>query len=57
MIKFMLSFYQDENDDYGRFPKLIFLVEFAGNSRKKINKQAKDLKKDIKSFSKINTFD
>ncbi len=51
MIKFMWSFWPEVFMMLaGGMPKLIILVEFAGDSEAVIDKQAKDFAKDIKKF-------
>lgn len=51
MIKFMWSFWPEAFMMLaGGMPKLIILVEFAGDSESVIDKQAKDFAKDIKKF-------
>ncbi|MBP6931293.1 MAG: FAD-binding oxidoreductase [Candidatus Pacebacteria bacterium] len=51
MIKFMWSFLPEAMlMTWKGFPKLVLLVEFAGESEKEIDQKAKDLAADIKSF-------
>lgn len=51
MFKFMWSFWPEAFMMFsGGIPKLIILVEFAGDSEKLIDKQAKDFAKEIKKF-------
>lgn len=51
MIKFMWSFLPEAGLMLWKgFPKLVLLVEFAGESEKEIHEKAKNLVKDISSF-------
>ncbi|MCX6756227.1 MAG: FAD-binding oxidoreductase [Candidatus Nomurabacteria bacterium] len=51
MLKFMFSFLPEAGlMAWKGFPKLVLLVEFAGENEKEIDQKARDLVKDISSF-------